>query len=435
VSESFSRRDMLKWMSAGAGAATIGAAAYMYDGNRSPASSTASSTSGAPGTTTPPDSGPSNVNVETDMARRTLVVVELEGGNDGQSMVVPYGLGSYYDARPNSAIAENEVLRLDDRFGLHPQLARLHQRGVSIVQGVGSKNPSGSHFEMRARWAEGSPDALGQHTTGFLGRLSDALGDDDAVATAVSIGDGSHPSMLSERGRTVTITNADAASYLTGATDDDILRLRFQTAYRALADLSFDSATVTARHEIMRRTVGFAEAVGVLENDAREGYRDDQLGQGLRLAAQLLGRDVGIRVVHVVAGMDFDTHDDHAGRYSELMGSFDESMDAFMNDITQRGLGGQVLVATVSEFGRTLRDNGSSGLDHGVSSNMLMLGPVNSGLHGEQPAMREVDDGGLATTVGFDDYYATLADRWLGLDAADIVGAGASPLDGIIVGG
>jgi len=111
----------------------------------------------------------------------------------------------------------------------------------------------------------------------------------------------------------------------------------------------------------------------------------------------------------------YDTHDNHRDQYTQLAGGLDEALDAFLADLARRGLADRVLVATTSEFGRRVADNGSDGLDHGAASVALLAGPVVGGLHGSLPSLTATnEDGNLTATVTMSEYYATIAEGWLG---------------------
>ena len=125
--------------------------------------------------------------------QRRLVVIEMAGGNDGMSTLVPYGMAGYRDLRSRTAIETDNLVRLNDTFGVPDALKGLHSAGLAVLMGVGAANPDGSHFEMLERWWRGDLTGSGSVSTGFLGRIADAIGDPSARATAVSIGAGSHP--------------------------------------------------------------------------------------------------------------------------------------------------------------------------------------------------------------------------------------------------
>jgi len=436
---SVSRRELLKWASAGAGAAAVGGATWMVGRSDADhmapnprATSTSSSGTNAPRTTAV---APAAIAAVGDLSQRLLVVVEMGGGNDGMSTLVPYGMSGYYDLRQRTAVSETDVLPLDDQVGFHANLANIHRRGAAVLQGVGSSTPDGSHFEMMARWWSGDPVNSRSFDTGFLGRLADAIGDPAAAAVAVSVGSSSHPALLSKKVGTLAIPNADAIGYVVGAADDDTLRQAFQRGFAAFGEGAGGGAP-GGFEELLRavraQTVQFAGTVGEFGEEGDGGYPDDSFGQGLRLAAQLLSVDLGVRIVHVPMNQDFDTHDDHSGRHPDLMKALDTSLEALFVDLEARGLSDRVLVMTTSEFGRTARDNASAGLDHGTASVAMLMGPVNAGLYGEHPSLTDLDENSdLVATVGFDQYYATVADGWFGVPASDVLNSTPEALTGV----
>ena len=356
----------------------------------------------------------------------------MGGGNDGLSTVVPYGMGDYYDLRQRTAIGGDDVLALDDQVGFSAKLANIHRRGAAVFQGVGSPDPDGSHFEMMARWWNGSPTGAGSFDTGFLGRLADAIGDPAAAAVAVSIGSGAHPSLISKKAPTLSIPNAYSFGYLVGADDDDPFRQAFQRGYLAFGQGASANRYAELLRSLKGQSVDFANGFGQFDPDAASDYPGSELGRGLRLAAHMLAADNGVRIVHVPMNEDFDTHDDHAGRHPQLMESLDNAIEAFLNDIEAQGLSDKVLVMTTSEFGRTAHDNASGGLDHGTASMAMLLGPVNAGLYGEHPSLTNLDDNGdLVATMPFDQYYATVAEGWFGVPAGDVLASDAVALGGV----
>ncbi|MGB8859080.1 MAG: DUF1501 domain-containing protein [Ilumatobacteraceae bacterium] len=433
---SVSRRELMKWASAGAGAAAVGGATWLVgrdDADRHAPDIAAGDDASPRETAAPrtPDTAPTPVSAIADLGQRLLVVVEMDGGNDGMSTLVPYGMGAYYDLRQRTAVSETDVLQWNDQVGLHSKLANINRRGAAVLQGVGSSAPDGSHFEMQARWWSGDPLDGRSFDTGFLGRLADAIGDPAAAAVAVSVGSGTHPALSSKKVGTLAIPNADAIGYIVGAADDDPLRQAFQRGFA-----SFGEARSGGFEELLRavraQTVKFAGAIGEFDEEGDGGFPSSSLGQGLRLAAQLLSIDLGVRIVHVPMNEDFDTHDDHPGRHPALLESFDASLEAFFTDLETRGLSDRVLVMTTSEFGRTAHDNASAGLDHGTASVAMLIGPVNPGLYGEHPSLTELDENDdLIATMGFDQYYASVAEGWFGVPAGDLLNGAPSPIEGL----
>jgi uncharacterized protein (DUF1501 family) len=368
------------------------------------------------------------------LGKRRLVVIEMDGGNDGLSTLVPYGAGAYKDLRKRTAIDPKQIVRIDDTYGVHEALKKAHTAGLAYVMGVGSSKPDGSHFAMMERWWRGDVSGTGALDTGFLGRLADAIGDPAARAVALSIGSGSHPMLLSRKAPTMSIPRADIGNTLVGAKSDDEVRYAFQQSLITLGRGDGSDMAAAARRS-MTDALRFAQTLQELPEDKNDNsaYPGGALSDGLRLSARLMAKDEGIRIIHVPMGADFDTHDDHVGRMPGLLTNFGDSLAAFLADLSARGLRDEVLVMTTSEFGRTAKDNSNNGLDHGTASVTMLAGPVNPGLYGEYSSLTKLDENDdLIATMGFDQYYATVAESWFGVPAGDVLPGKVSPIPGII---
>lgn len=363
---------------------------------------------------------------------RRLVVLEMAGGNDGLSMVVPYADERYTKLRSRTAVDPNSVLHIDEHVGFHPELSGLASRGAAVIAGVGIANPDLSHFEMLRRWWTADPDGTDNPATGFLGRLCDAVGSPDAPAVGVSLGGAPTLALNSDRVITLALDpGGDGAFPAPG--DGDGLDTAWRNSQRALAHPSTgDVAVLTAARHGTEVALRFSDVAHQLPK-AATGYPDTDLAKQLRLAARLLAADVGIRIVHVPYQADFDTHENHTDRYPKLMHDLDAALGAFLTDLEHRKLSNLVLVATTSEFGRRVPDNDSSGLDHGAASTALLIGPVNPGVHSELPRLDHLDDNdNLIATVNMTEYYATLAQHWFGVHPDSVLPGSPHALDGII---
>jgi uncharacterized protein (DUF1501 family) len=451
MNEQLSRRDMLKWMSAGAGAAAVSGGFVLASRPSKPgdgaspdrenlrpdktADTAVDSTDGSAVPATDPSPAP----VATgDQSSRVLVVVEMNGGNDGLSMFVPHGMGAYYDLRQRTGIPADEVLDLDGELGMHPRLAALHGRGLAVVEGVGSFNPDGSHFAMSERWWAGDAQGTSAYDTGIWGRLADVIGDGSAPAVAMSIGAGTHRSMVSRKAGTLSLYGPDSAGYLAGANEDDPMRRAFQQAIAAYGAGPVENVLGRARYN-QGLASGFAQRLVEMSNGDEDGdgaldtgveYSGSELSNSMRFTARLLGSGQGVRIVHVTVG-GFDTHENHVNEYPELMGDLDSSIDAFLRDIDAMGMSDRVLLMTTSEFGRRAADNGSAGLDHGAASSMALFGPVNRGRFGQHPSLTDLVDDNLVATVGFDQYYATVAEGWFGVPPSELFNDSVETIGGI----
>ncbi len=360
---------------------------------------------------------------------RILVIVDLQGGNDGLSTLVPAGDGRYYDLRPDLGVPDDEVLALGDDVGLHPSLSRLHKRGVTTVEGVGPIDGDLSHFAMTERWQRGDADGTNAYRTGFFGRLLDTI-DDGSPLVGVSLA-GTSPYLLSEHAAALSLDGmntldtfyphewGDSQAWLAGieafasapAVGRSDLGSQINTAYRELLDLG----------------------PKVTSNDDDVDWDDPLLAEGgdlgsqMYLASRLLDADVGVRIIYAALG-GFDTHQDHFYTQASNLEQVDIAIDGFLRLSEDAGRGDKVVVATVSEFGRRVGENGS-GLDHGTASTMLLAGPLENRRLGERPDLTNLDDdGNMAVTVGFDRYLASLAEEWLGVEAASVLANDPEPL-------
>jgi uncharacterized protein (DUF1501 family) len=397
MSRRLSRREFL----AGLGAASVVAASgygistWTRDGTR------------AFGTKANPASG------STNGSSRTLVLLELAGGNDALNMVVPHGDPAYASLRPTLGI--NDPIVLDDSVGLSPKLVTLadeYKAGrLAIVEGIGVPQPSLSHFASLQRWWTADPEM--HETTGWVGRYLDrAVGRGDPMA-AVAIGPGPSPVLAGAVSFSTAITNSDG---LQPAFVDPDVREPLLAAWKSMvparpgSDLVGNvqraiTDTLDARDRVARDVSGNATAT--------DDGGSPTLSDALVLAARLAASPDHPRVIHVHVEGDFDTHQGEADRHPVLMADLDAGVKAFLATLEQLGARDDVVLATMSEFGRRAAENGS-GTDHGAAAAHLVLGPaVRGGRAGEPPSLTKLDtDGNLVATVDYRSYDAALL-QWL----------------------
>jgi len=359
------------------------------------------------------------------IAGRILVIVDLDGGNDGLSMVPPVGSPGYHDLRPQLAHNDVDVLSLDDRLGLSPRLQRLYSRGVTTVEGVGPIDGDQSHFAMSARWQQGDVTGDGLLRSGYLGRLADALATDSPL-TGVSLA-GPSPYFANSFAPTMSLDGPDDLWFLK-PTDWEELQA-FQTSMGMFAGTKDGhtmsqtlSALVPEGYDQLLDLGSRLTTLGEEDIDWDSPMLSEgaELGEQLWGAAELIDADVGVRVVYTSLG-GFDTHQDHQWTHDDLMGSLDAAVGGFLDRADELGFGDRVTVATVSEFGRRVREN-ESGLDHGSGSTMLVVGPTTGNQLGTATDFNDLDPyGNIRVTTGFDDYLGSLAEEWLGIDAESVL--------------
>ena len=354
---------------------------------------------------------------------RVLVVLQLSGGNDGLSTVVPYGDDAYYKERRSTAIAKKEVLKLSDYAGFNPILKRMHAMygdgELAIVQGASYPNPNRSHFKAMDIWH--TADARGRgNDTGWLGRAVDACCPDvDDPNLVVNVGKSVPYALEAKQHKAISFT--DPQQYRWAGRDAD--KQEFKKLNRP----------VTAADQIqwLHRVSVDAQTSSVEIRDAARSYKPKaeypgggrvQLGNDLRTVAALIKGDVGTRVYYVSFG-GFDTHNGQRNRHNQLMTQLDAALGAFWSDLKAQGLSDKVSVMVFSEFGRRVKENGSQGTDHGVAGPMFLLGStVKGGLHAKHPSLTDLDRGDLKMSCDFRSVYQSVLGQWLEMDPVKVLG-------------
>lgn len=354
---------------------------------------------------------------------RVLVLVNLQGGNDGLNCVIPHGNPDYYRMRPSLAIPQSDVLAIDGQMGLNPQMKSLksmydkHQ--VAIVQGVGYPNPDHSHFRSTEIWQTAAPEKYIH--TGWLGRYLDEAKLPKNLFNGVSVSQVLPEALVSTSVDVPAVAqlggygllsdrNAQARRTYTELVSDG--RFPFQSPYLThIAEVEDDAQR--GSQELPKLVKGYKAAAS---------YPATPLGRSLALAAQIVGGRAGTRVLYVQHG-SFDTHVNQKATQDRLLAEFSDAVAAFYTDLAAHGNDKRVVTMTFSEFGRRIQENGSRGTDHGEASPLFLIGGgVKGGLYGEQPDFNRTNMGNLAFSTDFRSVYATVLERWLGRPSERILG-------------
>jgi uncharacterized protein (DUF1501 family) len=363
---------------------------------------------------------------------RTLVVLQLDGGNDGLNTIVPYAQGAYYDARPTLGVAASDVIHLDSAVGLHPSLAPLKPlydaQKLAIVQGAGYPDPNRSHFRSREIWQTADPIEV--DATGWLGRYADAHLADGGELAAVNIG-GSLPKSLNANTVVVpSIVSLQSYQFLTDPayTGDAQNQVNcFLSVNDRPAATGDELALATNARDAYSGSTELQAAAGGYT--PRATYPDNsRLAADLQFAAQIITAGVGARILYLTTG-GYDTHANQSNDHPRLFADLAASLAAFQADIEGQGLADSVALLAFSEFGRRVEENGSDGTDHGTAGPMLLLGTeVAGGLHGVYPSLTSLDtNGDLVFTVDFREVYADALETWLGVESHDILEGDFTP--------
>lgn len=373
---------------------------------------------------------------------RNLVVLYLSGGNDSLSMVIPYNDPFYYSRRPTIAVPAGNVLQVGTdasrvALGLHPRLTGLKgifDRGnLALIQRTGYSNQSRSHFQGTDIWSTANPAS--STGLGWVGRYLDSLpapldplvgwNTTRDLPRVLQSNHVSVPAIPSPATYAFQSPNAGAEAT---AERNAAIRINSHVPVDQPA-LSFVYSNAQAAMATLDRVATVATYNGTVTYPANNGF-----AQALRAVAGSMVRGIGTRVFYVTTG-GYDTHAGQNpnlanGSYTNLMGTLNDGLTAFYNDLNNQGLIGDTLVLTFSEFGRRISENGSNGTDHGAASVMMAMGGrVSGGLYGTaanlnlDPANPTLENsaGDVRFETDFRSVYAQVIDQWLGADSRAIL--------------
>ena len=355
--------------------------------------------------------------------RKVLVAIFQRGGADGLNTVVPFGEKEYYRSRPNIAVAapsskEESALNLDGFFGLHPALKPLEtfwkRRELAIVHAAGSPHSTRSHFDAQDFMETATPGEK-SISQGWLNRYLQASARSEASSfRAVSMGT-SIPRSLEGDASAIAVGNIRGFDLKAG-----LAQTQVRSAYETLYDQETISLLSGTARE-MFEAIDYLKAANPSQYSPAPNvqYPQGRFGQNLLQVAQLIKADIGVEVAFVDIG-GWDTHVNEGGSNGQLsnrLREFGRGLAAFHQDLGDRME--DVVVLTMSEFGRTVRENGNRGTDHGHANVMMLLGGGVKGqkVYGDWPGLapeQRHEGRDLALTTDFRDVFAEVLTRHLG---------------------
>jgi uncharacterized protein (DUF1501 family) len=350
---------------------------------------------------------------------RILVVLQLNGGNDGINTVVPFKDEGYARHRKALRLPEQRLIKVSDEVGLHPAMrdaGKLLESGrLAIVPGVGYPNPSRSHFRSMAIWQSARLDERDHTGLGWVGRgLDEVPTSRDGAPAALLIGSDDPPPAI--RGRRSVCAALDRL--------DDYALIDKESGARPIGSSTAgdDLGQFLRRSLLDAYTTADRLAAIAGARDGHASYPESELARRLGLTARLIKAGLGTRVYYLEQG-DYDTHGHQLPRHATLLAELSASLRAFLDDLAASRLADRVLVLVFSEFGRRVAENGSKGTDHGTAGPVFLAGPcVRPGLHGAYPSLTDLADGDLKIAEDFRRVYATVLEGWLGVRSNEAVG-------------
>jgi len=341
---------------------------------------------------------------------RVLVVIEMDGGNDLLNTIVPFADVAYALLRPNLKLNPARLVKLSDAIGLHPALKpldRLWQAGhLAAIPGIGYPNPNRSHFESMAIWQSARLESDERQGYGWLGRALDP-----SSGNLFSLGE-EVPAAL--RGRR---SNATACKRIA-----DLLLEDKVTAKMGLGPQPADDLSAFLWLQSTRALDAADTLAGLDGRSTGTAYPQTELGEKLHLIARLLKANAGARVFYT-RQTGYDTHSQQFYVHAKLLGEFAAAVAAFYADLAEAKLADRVALFSFSEFGRTIKENGSAGTDHGTAGASFVAGPkVKGGIVSAMPSLTDLEAKEPKMTIDFRSVYASLLEDWLDLGVADLGG-------------
>ena len=371
------------------------------------------------------------MNMTTKNSEKTLVVIQLTGGNDFMNTIVPYTNSHYYDARKKIVLGQDDFLPINDTLAINKNAApfkRMFDEGnMAIIQGIGYPNSNRSHFRGMDIWHTCEPDRVGSE--GWLGlavKEIDPSGEN--VLTGVNIGQGL-PRAMAVAGVPVT-SISDLEGYgVMKRLEQEQLREKALKAFKDIYGQAIGSGVVAeyigkTGLDVLRGADMLSEVAETYNSTVE--YADNSIAKSLRDVARIHLSGLGTRIFYTSHG-GYDTHANEMPAHPKLISDLSGAISDFMDDLEEHEAADDIVILVFTEFGRRMRDNGS-GTDHGSGGGAFIFGKnVKGGLYSEYPSLDPANwehGEDLQHTIDFRGIYGTVLEQWLQLEAKPIVKGG-----------
>ena len=347
--------------------------------------------------------------------KNILVVIQLNGGNDGLNTFIPYDTPQYFDFRKSVAIPKEQVLKAAaGGMGWHPSMkgfADMQQTGdLSVIQNVGYPNPNRSHFRSIEIWQTGS-DSNEYLQNGWLGRYLDANCKGEDALGALNLDNIENLALKGDLSHALTIQDPQ----------------RFERQLKAVSaghdDPLDENPNLDFVRKLMINSFDGSEQIKKALEKSKTGtpqYPKHKLAKDLSWISKMIKGGLPTSVYYASMG-SFDTHSNQINKQKMLLNEVSESVKAFYDDLKTAGLMSGVTVMIFSEFGRRAHDNGS-GTDHGTAAPLFIIGGNNQGkIIGHNPDLSNLDgNGDLKHEFDFRSIYATILKEKMNIEPAKL---------------
>ena len=350
---------------------------------------------------------PNVIFADNSFNQKTLILIELKGGNDGLNTVVPIDNKYYSAARPNIALNAENTFDIGENLALNQALESLQSSwengDLAIIQGLGYPNPNRSHFRSMDIWDTGS-NSDEYLTEGWIQRVS---GEDTSAFSFQKI-------------QGLALGNEDLGP-LFGQNMNCLVINRLKQFFKQASrvrKIDQNSRGNSSLHHLLSIQSELVEAAHEMKAKLQKGpklktkFPKTKLAQNMKTALELLAAGFRPAVIKITHG-GFDTHSNQNNQHARLLRQLAEAMTSTSSGLSEIGLSNKVIQLTYSEFGRRVHENNSRGTDHGTANVHFALGKmIQGGLHGAYPDLNELDRGDLMYTTDFRGLYKTIIKDW-----------------------
>ncbi len=361
-------------------------------------------------------------------SEKTLVVIQLTGGNDFMNTIVPYTNEHYFDARKKIVMDQSDVIPINDTLAINKNASSFKDifdaGNMAIIQGIGYPNSNRSHFRGMDIWHTCEPDKVGND--GWLGlalRELDPLSEN--VLTGVNIGQGL-PRAMAVAGVPVT-SISDLETYgVMNSIEKQKLKEKSIQAFKDIYGQAIGSGKVSeyigkTGLDVLKGADMLNEVAANYQSNVE--YAENQISNNLKDIARIHTSDLGTKIFYTSQG-GYDTHANELPTHPKLIRELSNAISDFMDDLEEHNLSEDVLILVFTEFGRRMKDNGS-GTDHGSGGGAFLFGKnVKGGLYSDYPSLnpRDWEHGeDLKHTIDFRSVYSTVLEKWMGIESRSIV--------------
>jgi len=338
-------------------------------------------------------------------SKKTLVLIELNGGNDSLNMVVPYKSENYYKLRENIAISKSDLNIIDEQLGLNKNMefvSSLYKNNkVAIVNGLGYENPNLSHFRS-IEIVETASESNEYLKKGWLSsQLERFVLNEISPTSAIVLGKRKKGHLFSKNIDVVQIKNIENFIKKSNTL------VMGKSSHNENSSLNFFHKQNVSIQKTNQTLNKFAKNINIVQK-----FENTDISNDFKEALKIIKSKMNIPVLKL-SHKGYDTHAGQVEKHGGLLKDLDNAIASFVQELEQEGLFDDVLIMTYSEFGRRVKENGSLGTDHGTASSQFVIGgKVKGGLYGKFPNMDKLIKNNLKYTTEYKSLYNTVLHKW-----------------------